>query len=144
MSVLLLRTLTRKSIIGFGTFREWSVQNMIDMCKTYELLSIYYTCRNIDFNQDLKDELCIYGEREIDKKHPSAERYIENGNLYPRLCMRDIIDKKDEDAQKREIGLKRKFKFEKKRRLNNKEIFIQKTVFSKGAQQARNHRHNKN
>lgn len=143
MSVLLLRTLTRKSILGFGVHKDLSVQNMIDMCKVYELLSIYYTCRNIDFNQDLKDEFCIFGEREIDKKKPSESRYIENGNLYARLCMRDMIDMKDEETRQKEIGIRRKFAFEKKRRRKNRERILKGTVFSKGAMQARNHGHNK-
>ena len=76
MSVLLLRTVTRKSILGFGNFKDITIQNMIDMHMERELLHIYYTCRNIDFNQDLKDELCISGEREINKKEKQEERYI--------------------------------------------------------------------
>ena len=68
MSIVLLRTLTRKSILGFGKYVDLTVQNMLDTFLSKELLNIYYTCRNIDFNQDLKDELCIHGEREINKK----------------------------------------------------------------------------
>lgn len=143
MSVVLLRTLTKKSVIGFGLYKDMTVQNMIDTCNVYELLSIYYTCRNIDFNQDLKDELCIFGEREIDKKKPSESRYVENGRLYQKLCMRDIIDKKDEETRQKEKGIRRKFAFEKKRRRKNREKILRGTVFSKGAMQARNHGHHK-
>jgi hypothetical protein len=143
MSIVLLRILTRKSVLGFGLYKDWTVQNMIDMCNLRELLDIYYNCRNIDFSQDLKDELCIYGEREIDKRNPPKHRYIPNAGFYTRICMKEIIDKKSESQRAIEFGLKRKFKFESKRRLNRKEKWTKSTIYSKGALQAMNHGHNK-
>ena len=139
MSVLLLRTLTRKSILGFGLYKDLTVQNMLDMCKQRELLNIYYTCRNIDLNQDVKDELCISGEREINKREYKEYRYIEDQGFFIRMCLKHIIDKKDESQKNRELGLKRKFKFENRRRLNQKERWTKTTIHSKGALQAKNH-----
>ena len=78
MSVVLLRTVTKKSILGFGSYQDVSIQNMIDMRMEKELLHIYYTCRNIDFCQELKDELCISGEREINKKEKQDEKQLIN------------------------------------------------------------------
>jgi len=93
--VVLLRTLTRKSLIGFGAFVDLTVQNLLDTFRSRELLHIYYTCRNIDFNQDLKDELCISGEREINKKNNKNERYINETFLYISVCTKLMLDKQD-------------------------------------------------
>ena len=42
MSILLLRTLTKKSIIGFGNYVDLTIQNLFDMNKHKDLLEIYY------------------------------------------------------------------------------------------------------
>ena len=47
--VVLLRTLTRKSIIGFGQYNDLTIQNLLDTRKQMDLLKIYYFFRNIDF-----------------------------------------------------------------------------------------------
>ena len=106
MSILLLRTLTRKSILGFGKYVDYKVQDMLDFSMHKELLNIYYTCRNIDFNQDIKDELCITKEREIDKKAKSDERYVNGFYTLISQCLTDFFSNKTED----EIILLRKNK----------------------------------
>jgi hypothetical protein len=72
--VVLLRTLTRKSIIGFGNYKDITVQNILDLRQHKVLLEIYYFFRNIDFMPDILQELFIIGERVVDKKIPK-ERY---------------------------------------------------------------------
>lgn len=67
MPNLLLRTLTRKSNIGFGYFKDWSVGQMIDMCKLKDLLSIYYGCGKIDFCEELKTELKLSENLQVQK-----------------------------------------------------------------------------
>lgn len=57
MSNLLLRKLTRKSNIGFGDFKDWSVGQMMDLGKQKELLTMYYGLSKIDFCDELKAEL---------------------------------------------------------------------------------------
>lgn len=143
MAVLLLRTLTRKSVIGFGQHRELTVQNMIDTCRTHDLLHIYYSCRNIDFNQDLKDELCIYGEREINKKEYSEIRYISNARYLIGQCMREMIDKKDDVTRQKELNFRYKMKVENRKHFARKERWLKSTIYSKGAMQARNQGHYK-
>lgn len=138
MSVLLLRTITRKSIIGFGAFSDLTVQNVLDTYRYKELLHIYYTCRNIDFNQDLKDELCISGEREIDKKIKKEERYIKNTFLYIGWCMKEMINKKSKHQTFIEGRMMFKIKQNKKKLTTQREGFLKRTIFSKGAMQRKN------
>jgi len=138
MSIVLLRTLTRKSIIGFGDFRDLSVQNVLDLHRHNELLNIYYTCRNIDFNQDLKDELCIHGEREINKKDKSDTRYINNFWSYIRECLDEMNAQKTKEEKQRDIHMKFKAK-RKKIKDNRNKGFRQATgLYSKGAMKWRN------
>lgn len=138
MSSVLLRTLTRKSIIGFGHYKDLSVQNLIDLFKHKELLSIYYTCRNIDFCQDLKDELYISGEREINKKIPQAERYLPNANKYMYDCLNDIIGSKSKKELRAAILTRGREKRTQKKHREIKEKVIDATVFGKSAQRNRN------
>lgn len=138
MNVVLLRTLTRKSIIGWGSYRDLSVQNLLDMFKHKELLHIYYTCRNIDFNQDLKDELCISGERELNKKEKQENRYIPQTDIYINWCIKEMLDKKDEKTLQLEKGQVRKAKKYNKKQASAREWATRSTIYSKGAMQRKN------
>jgi len=138
MSIVLLRTLTRKSIIGFGDYKDLTVQNLIDTFRTKELLKIYYNCRNIDFNQDLKDELCISGEREINKKEPKEERFAPKYPSYILWCIHLMLEKKD--AEQVQIGNRMIFKdkVQKKKRAYFQEKALKSTIYSKGANRDNN------
>ena len=138
MSIVLLRTLTRKSILGFGKYVDLTVQNMLDTFLSKELLNIYYTCRNIDFNQDLKDELCIHGEREINKKEKKDERYILNYGHYMYECLKEMAEKKTEEQEKIILGYRRKEKHFKKRQVGGTQGALSRTIFSKGANRGKN------
>lgn len=143
MSIVLLRTLTRKSIIGFGWYRDMSVQNLLDLAKHKELLNIYYTCRNIDFNQDLKEELCISGERDIDKKNPSEKRYIKDGLRFQSICLKEIMNKMTEE----QLAINTKVKLGSKqmdKKMKNRKTDMYSSLFnSKGRLKAVNHGHHR-
>ena len=70
------------------------------MARHKELLSIYYNFRNIDFNQDLIDELKIDKVYRIDKKQVQDERYIPNAGRYIRQCLGLIIEENKNNLQK--------------------------------------------
>jgi hypothetical protein len=139
MSIVLLRKLTRKSIIGFGDYRDLTVQNLLDMQNHKGLLEIYYFCRNVDFMPDILEELFITGERLIDKKATQEERIKRIYYSYIGKCMYHIIEQKDEIHGKNNmIGIRRKNKTQ---RLNNQrcnENSLNRTVFSKAANKSRN------
>jgi len=121
MSRVLLRTLTRKSIIGFGNYRDLSVQNLIDMARHKELLSIYYNFRNIDFNQDLIDELKIDKVYRIDKKSPQEERFIKDANKYIGHCVSLIIEENREHLHRVRMSIAATDKKHKKLNRNTKD-----------------------
>ena len=138
MSVLLLRTVTRKSILGFGNFKDITIQNMIDMHMERELLHIYYTCRNIDFNQDLKDELCISGEREINKKEKQEERYIKQTFTYIGWCIKEMLEKRGEEQNEINKRQMHKAKKRKKKQVAMREMAHKSTIYSKGSLKSKN------
>lgn len=136
--VVLLRTLSRKSIIGFGRFTDLTVQNLLDTRKERELLRIYYFFRNIDFLPDIKEELCITPERSINKKIPDSERFQSEYFQYINLCMNDIWKIQNEKWGYKSIGIrKREKKMEKNIQIAN-ENGKNKTIFSKGALKKKN------
>ena len=67
--VCLLRTMTRKSIIGFGTdkYKNLSVQQCIDAGYSYDLIRMYFGLSKISFTKDILDELGIAGEFILNK-----------------------------------------------------------------------------
>jgi hypothetical protein len=138
MSILLLRTLTAKSIIGFGAYTDISVQNLLDTYREKELLQIYYNCRNIDYCKELKERLGITPEREINKKEKREERFSKDTYFLINACLHEIIKDKTEEERLKELGMKRKFKFEKKKTLSISQTQLDKTIFSKGALRSKN------
>ena len=139
MSVLLLRTLTRKSIIGFGYFRDLTIQNLLDMCMHRELLSIYYNMRNIDFAQDIKDELCIYGDREINKKDKKEERFDKDSNYKIRCCIQEYLSKKTTKELTKQRGIRKANKSQAKITVKKMQNAQSRTIYGKASQQRRNH-----
>jgi hypothetical protein len=88
MSVLLKRVLTFKSNIGFGDFKDFTVQQVIDVGKEYQLVKMYYNLDRIDFRQDVKDRLFLTKEREI--KKPSKDYTMTK--KYGRNIVQDLIN----------------------------------------------------
>ena len=72
MTVLRLRTMTLKSVIGFGPFSDNTVGELIIMKKHKELIRMYYSLERINYNDEVKALLFITKEREIPK--PGKDR----------------------------------------------------------------------
>lgn len=77
MSSINLRTLTRKSKIGFGKHRHKTVQFMLDDGKHTELASMYYKLSKISFMPDILDEIGIAEENRINKPSTDEAKYYE-------------------------------------------------------------------
>lgn len=56
---MLLRTLTLKSKIGFGNFKDCTVQELFIMGKENELISMYFCLSKINFNKEIIEMLNI-------------------------------------------------------------------------------------
>lgn len=78
-----LRTLTRKSKLGFGKDKELTVQRMLDLRKNLSLISAYYKLTSINFTEDILTELKITEEYRIEKPSSNIDEYYrflnENG-----------------------------------------------------------------
>jgi hypothetical protein len=84
MSNLLLRTLTMKSKIGFGTYPDLCVQELINLKKYKELISMYYQLSKINFDEEVKEYLGITFELVIEKPSKNYEMYKKN--IYQMVC----------------------------------------------------------
>ena len=62
--VVLLRKLSRKSIMKFGVHSLYTVQEIINLNKKKYLRWVYFNCSNIDFMDDILDEIRIRLEEE--------------------------------------------------------------------------------
>lgn len=67
-----LRTLTKKSKLGFGKNKELTVDRIIKLGKELSLISAYYKLSSINFTEDILTELGIKEEFRI--KKPSANK----------------------------------------------------------------------
>lgn len=107
-----------------------------------ELLQIYYNFRNIDFCKELKEQLCIYGEREINKKDKSIERFVHTHFIS--LCLRDIIDRNNEEENKKAFGYLRKENYRTKKNTNRQVNALTKIFHNKSANRNNNQWNPKN
>jgi hypothetical protein len=131
--VVLLRKLTRKSVLNFGEHSDRSVQQMLDLKKINHLRWVYYNCSNIDFFSDVLDELKISGDFIIPKPSKNPEMYFKlKESIFENL-----------PQEYKEMSLRNSKKISKK-------IVIAKAVskrkfdglkFSKGSMARKNHGH---
>jgi hypothetical protein len=136
--IVLLRKLTRKSVIGFSAYVDLTVQNLLDQYKHKELLELYYFFRNIDFADDVLEELHITGERRLDKKNslPDEDRF-----KYKYLvgqCLYSLIEARTEQQNnkinKQRMGINQR---EGKQRKNNISSIV-RHISRKGVLQYKN------
>jgi hypothetical protein len=74
---VLLRTLTKKSVLWFGKHCGLKVQQVIDIrCQTY-LRWIYYNFIGITFTEDILEDLTITENRRIPKPGIAPEKHVE-------------------------------------------------------------------
>jgi hypothetical protein len=86
--MILKRTLTKKSVIGFGKYKKETVGKLLEMRLKRALVSMYYKMSSIDFTEDILMELGIVDEWKIDKPSIDNEKYIlfiqQNNMLFER------------------------------------------------------------
>jgi len=75
MSAILLRKLTKKSKLKFGTYKDYTVEHLFGMRKQIDLTSMYFNLSNITFMDDILEELGITSEFRIDKPSKNNELY---------------------------------------------------------------------
>lgn len=73
--MVLLRTLTKKSKIGFGKWKDQTVDVLLGMNKNQELVSMYFKLSKITFTNDILEQLLIIDNWVIDKPGTNREMY---------------------------------------------------------------------
>ena len=78
-----LRILTRKSKLGFGKWKDYTVQQLIDLNKPLVLIASYYKLTSINYIEDILIELKITEDYRIKKPSSNKEEWYrflnENG-----------------------------------------------------------------
>tara|TARA_R110000851_G_scaffold45193_3_gene110888 strand:+ start:428 stop:775 length:348 start_codon:yes stop_codon:yes gene_type:complete len=78
-----LRILTRKSKLGFGKWKDYTVQELLNLKKYMVLISPYYKLTSINYIEDILVELKITEQYRIKKPSSNKEEYYrflkENG-----------------------------------------------------------------
>ena len=129
MDTIRLRTLTEKSIIGFGQYADLRVKDLISMNRTRDIRWIYYNCSMISFMPDILRWARIEECDEIEK--PGVDR-----ELYK--SVNEYIEGFQAEYQ-REGAAKRAEKRIGRSKMTKRNI--DKRYFSKGSMQSRNHGH---
>lgn len=70
---MVLRKLTRKSLLKFGKYAEYRVGDLLKLCRHDYLRWVYYNSSNINFFDDILDELNITKEFIIVKPGKNSE-----------------------------------------------------------------------
>ena len=63
----LLRTMTRKSRLGFGKYKDLTIQHILDMKLNSVLVSAYFKLTSINYTEDILQEIGISKEYRIKK-----------------------------------------------------------------------------
>ncbi len=82
-----LRTLTRKSKLGFGKYKDLTVQKILDMRMPLVLISPYYKLTSINYMEDILIELRITDDYRIKKPSKDLDMYYRflNENGFKRI-----------------------------------------------------------
>ena len=72
----LKRTLTYKSKLGFGKWKDYTVQELLNLRKKNILISPYFKLSSINYIEEILIELGITEEYRIDKPSINNEMYL--------------------------------------------------------------------
>ena len=75
MDRLLLRTLAKKSILGFGKYADMTIKNLLDLNRTTYLRWIYYNMDMISFSNEILEEIKISDDFKIQKPGKAPEKH---------------------------------------------------------------------
>lgn len=74
------RRLSKKSMIGFGQYRDHTVSKMIELGKSLDLASMYFKLSHISFLDDVLFEIGITSEWQIQKPGVNPDKFYEFGS----------------------------------------------------------------
>jgi hypothetical protein len=88
-----LRTLTKKSKLGFGKHKDCTVQDLLDRRKHVDLIGCYYKLTSINFTEDVLLELKIKFEERISKPGVDLDVYRTVLDRYPKRFKNKELEK---------------------------------------------------
>jgi len=93
MDIPLLRTLTKKSKLGFGKYADIPIQQIFDYKQPTYLRWIYYNYEGITFTDDILNEIPILKDERINKpgKNPEMVQFAFSNNYD---CLNRYITKR--------------------------------------------------
>lgn len=77
MDIIRLRVLSRKSYLGFGKYKDLSIQQILNFEKAVYLRWVYYNMESISFLPDILDEIHIKDNDIINKPGKDPERFLD-------------------------------------------------------------------
>ena len=132
MDIILLRTLSRKSSLGFGQYSNMTIHQIINIHKTGYLRWVYYNFEGITFTDDILNEIYV---REKDKiKKPGKNPELHTETTFKKFSSL----KRNDPAYFKIVSKERK---NRKQKLIRKEMSRKKECFSKSILQSKNHGH---
>jgi hypothetical protein len=75
MAIPILRVLTMKSKLGFGTYGQYTLTDMFALGRNAEMLSAYYHVSNINYNQEVLNKLKLTEVYQIEKPGTDKDNY---------------------------------------------------------------------
>ena len=127
MDTIRLRTLARKSIMGFGRFHDYRVHDLINLGHKRFLRWYYYNMSMISFNDEILDVIGITEEHRITKPGKNPNRHDE---------LNKEIDPNWQGLSKHKTKLNGKAA---SRGRQTAQRHRERIYYSKGSMQARNH-----
>ncbi len=141
--IILLKTLTRKSIIQGGKNKGLAVADLLRKKKT-DLIYSYFNYDGITFTDDILDELNIYLEDRIKKPGKDPDKYSKYAerNIYAAAKFTIINKTGVKEGLETIIPAVLKNKAKSKYRAKYKALIErEKKTFSKGSMMRKNHGH---
>ena len=94
--------------MGFGKYKDKTVQEMLDLKRTLDLISAYYKLTSINYQEDILTELKITEQYRIEKPSANKEMYYkflnENGyKLRSRAQGADKLKKQTKACSKSQL-----------------------------------------
>lgn len=91
--IAILRTLTKKSKIGYGKNKDYTVQDLLDRRKHIDLIASYYKLTCINYTEDIFLELKIKEEERIVKPGVNLDVYKIVLDRYPKRFKNKELEK---------------------------------------------------
>lgn len=134
MDLVRLRTLTRKSKLGYGYYAEKTVGELLDKYYYRALRHAYYCRQNITFMPDILEQLHITGKMVIEKPGVDHEKFDASNDF----ALENVLNKVTDGNGREKVRFK---KYHRDRKSAMKREKESSKAISKGRLQAMNHGH---